>query len=96
MDNWEKFEEKREKLKKKYKNFRKKRILTCIVYNILADIIIFTFLKGELFPYAIPAFIVSTALSVILMFKAINELLKIEAEQEKLLLDEAPIGKIKI
>ncbi len=96
MENWGKFEEKRIALKKKYKAFRTKRILFCIAYNILADILIFTFLKGELFPYAIPLFIASTALSVILMFRAINELLKIEATQEKLLLDEAPVGKIKL
>ena len=96
MEKWEQFEEKRKELKKKYKSFRKKRIMLCVIYNILADILIFTFLKGKLFPYSIPAFIASTALSVIFMFRAINELLKIEAEQEKLLLDEAPIGKIKI
>lgn len=95
-NDWKEFDKKRLKLHKKYKRLKWKPRIIWILYNILADIIIFCFLTGRSFPFAVFTCFFSTVLSTVYLIKAINELSRIEAEQDRILMNDAPVGKLKL
>ena len=97
MDNkWKQYEEKQKALKKQFKKQYLKVFLVFIAYNLVADIVIFL-IKGIITePIAVVVFLVSTGLSFYIALKAFVDLKKIKTQQENLLMQEAPVGKIRL
>lgn len=97
MDNkWKQYEEKQKALKKQFQKQYLKVLLVFIAYNLVADIVIFL-IKGIITePIAVVAFLVSTGLSFYIALKAFVDLKKIKTQQENLLMQEAPVGKIRL
>lgn len=96
-EDWEKYEKTRDELRKKFKKLRWKTRLVWLVYNIAADALLFGVLAPRTStPLALGVVVFSTMLSTIMMLQKIKGWLKIEAEQERLLMDNAPVGKIRL
>lgn len=95
-ENWQEFEKKRDLLHKKYKKLKRKPKLIWLVYNIIIEVCLFAFIGEGNYPYAILISLLSFTLSSVYMIKAINNLSKVEAEQDLLLMNDAPVGKLKI
>jgi hypothetical protein len=93
---WKQYEEKQKALKKHFKKQYLKVWLIFIAYNLVADIIIFLLSGIITEPIAIVVFLVSTGLSFYIALKAFVDLKKIKTQQETLLMQEAPVGKIRL
>ena len=90
------YEAKKEALNKQFKKQYLKVWIIWLIYNAVADTAIFL-LEGVIgLPFAIVAFLVSTGLSLYLAFKSTAELKCIKSRQETLLMEEMPVGKIRI
>lgn len=92
---WQEYEKKHAELKKHFKKEYLKVLAIFLSYNIVADLIIY-FIKDLIAPMGFVAFIISTGLSLYMMLKAITNLKNIKSNQEKLLQQEAPVGKIRL
>ena len=96
-EDWEKYEKARADLKRKFRRLRWRTRLVWFIYNVIADVLLFTLLAPRTSvptTWGFAAF--STLLSTIIMFKKIKDWLQIEAEQERLLMNNAPVGKIRL
>ena len=97
MDNkWQQYEEKQKALKKHFSKQYLKVWLIFLGYNLVADVVIFLIRGIITEPIAIVAFLVSTGLSLYIALKAFVDLKKIKTQQENLLMQEAPVGKIRL
>ncbi len=96
-EDWEKYEKSRAELRRKFKKLRWQTRLVWFIYNVTVDALLFGVLAPRTStPLALGVAVFSTMLSTIMMFKKIKNWLEIEAEQEKLLMDNAPVGKIRL
>lgn len=96
-EDWEKYEKARADLRRKFRKWRWLTRLVWFLYNMIADALLFGLLAPQTsIPTTIGVVAFSTMLSTIMMFKKIKDWLRIEAEQERLLMDNAPIGKIRL
>ncbi|MBR4949528.1 MAG: hypothetical protein IKZ25_02005 [Clostridia bacterium] len=95
-DKWQEYEKKKADLHKKYNRLRWRPRIICLGYNIIADILIFSFLSGTKLPFGVIICVLSTVISLVYMLKATGELTKIEKQQETILINEAPVGKFKV
>ena len=97
MDSkWQQYEEKQKALKKQFKKQYLKVWIIFAVYNVIADVAIILLSGIITEPIAIVAFLVSTGLSFYIALKAFVDLKKIKTQQETLLMQEAPVGKIRL
>lgn len=96
-EDWEKYERARTELRRRFKKYRWLTRLVWFIYNVAADALLFGLLAPRTsVPTTLGVVAFSTMLSTIMMFKKIKDWLQIEAEQEKLLMDNAPVGKIRL
>lgn len=95
-NNWKAFEEKRKALHTKYCKMKWRNRIIWLCFNVVVDFLIFSFINQSRLPLAVVLCMISTILSTVYMIKSINELKKIEAEQDLILMNDAPIGKIKL
>ncbi|MEE0927650.1 MAG: hypothetical protein UIG59_00540 [Acutalibacteraceae bacterium] len=95
-EKWQQYEEKVKALKKQFLKQYLKVWAVFIIYNIVADVAIYL-LRGIMTePIAIVAFLVSTGLSFYIALKSVVDLKNIKTAQENKLMEDAPIGKIRI
>ena len=95
-EKWQQYEEKVKALKKQFLKQYLKVWAVFIIYNIVADVAIYL-LRGIMTePIAIVAFLVSTGLSFYIALKSVVDLKNINTAQENKLMEDAPIGKIRI
>lgn len=92
---WQEYEKKQADLKKHFKRQYLKVLAIFFAYNIIADLIIY-FLGDLIAPMGFVAFVISTGLSLYIMLKSIANLKSIKTNQERLLQQEAPVGRIRI
>ncbi|MBO5872853.1 MAG: hypothetical protein J6Q56_01440 [Clostridia bacterium] len=92
---WQEYEKKQADLKKHFKRQYLKVLSIFFAYNIVADLVIY-FISDLIAPMGFVAFIISTGLSLYIMLKSIAGLKNIKLNQERLLQQEAPVGKIRI
>lgn len=95
-NSWQAFEEKRKKLHRKYTKLKWRARAIWLIYNAIANFLIFFLLTGKSFPFAVFICFFSTVLSTVYLIKAIMGLNKIEAEQDRLLMNDAPLGRLKL
>jgi hypothetical protein len=95
-EKWQVYEEKRKALKKQFRAQYLKVWLVFIAYNIVADVVIYLLREIMTEPIAIVAFLVSTGLSFYIALKSVVDLKNIKTTQENKLMEDAPIGKIRI
>lgn len=90
------YEEKKAALDKQFKKQYLRVWLIFAIYNLIADVIIFL-LEGVIgLHFVIVALLVSSGLSLYLAFKSTAELKNIKNRQETLLMEEMPVGRIRI
>lgn len=93
---WQQYEEKRKALKKQFAKQYLKVWIIFLAYNIVADVVIYL-LRGVLTePIAIVAALVSTLVSFYIALKSVVDLKNIKTQQENLLMQDAPVGKIRL
>ena len=85
--------EKMKALKKHFKKLKTVAILLWLAANIIIDSIVIAFFSIEVIIFAI---IITTILSTLFMIKYLNNLDKIRITQETQLMEEAPLGRLKI
>ncbi len=96
MTDYQKYEAKQKELKKQFSKEYLKVWLFFFIYNAVADTAIY-FLRDILTgPIAVVAVVVSTGVSFYIALKAVVDLKQIKTEQENKLMQDAPLGKIKI
>ena len=95
-DGWKEFDKKRLALRKKFRRQKWRVRFFWIGFNLLAYILFFTLITGKNFPFAVFASVVSTIISSMYFIKKLNELSRIEAKQDLILMNEAPIGRLKL
>ena len=96
MTDNEKYEAKRKELNKHFSKEFLKVWLFFFIYNAVADVVIY-FIKDIISsPMAVVAVLVSTGISFFITLKSVAELKNIKNEQENKLMQDAPLGKIKI
>ncbi len=96
MTNYEKYEAKQKELKKQFSKEYLKVWLFFFAYNIVADIAIYFLREILTEPIAVVAVLVSTGISFFITLKAVVDLKHIKTEQENKLMQDAPLGKIKM
>lgn len=85
--------EKMKALKKHFKKLKAVGILLWLAANIIIDSAVIAFFSIEVIIFAI---IITTILSTLFMIKYLNNLDKIRVAQEMQLMEEAPLGRLKI
>lgn len=85
--------EKLKSLKKHFKKLKLIAILICLSFNIVVDIIVFSIASAEIIVFSV---IIALILSVMLLFNYLNRLDKIRIAQETQLMEETPLGKMKL
>lgn len=92
----EKYEAKKKELSRHFAKQYLKVWVIFVIYNIVADIVIFFIRNYITSPIAVVAVLVSTGLSFYMTLKSIAELRNIKTAQENKLIHELPISKINI
>lgn len=92
----EKYEAKKKALSHHFAKQYLKVWVIFVIYNIVADIVIFFIRNYITSPIAVVAVLVSTGLSFYMTLKSIAELRNIKTAQENKLIHELPISKINI
>lgn len=92
----EKYEAKKKALSRHFAKQYLKVWVIFVIYNIVADIVIFFIRNYITSPIAVVAVLVSTGLSFYMTLKSIAELRNIKTAQENKLIHELPISKINI
>lgn len=88
-----------EKLNSLTKHFKKMKTITVfcwLLFNIAVDVTTFLVFKGEHIELFVFSFILAAMISTLIMVNTLNRLDKIRVAQETLLIEQAPLGKIKI
>lgn len=89
---WEQYQQRVDDLHKKYKKRRWLARLIWLAYFVPTTALIL-WLVG--LPFSIPVAVFNLMMSFVVLSQNIKSNLRIEAEQERLLMDEAPMGKIR-
>ncbi len=95
-DSWKEFDKKQIALHKKFSRQKWRVRFIWLCFNLLAYILFFTLITGRNFPFAVFASVASTIISSMYFIKKLNELSRIEAKQDIILMNEAPIGRLKL
>lgn len=85
--------EKMKELKKHFKRLKLIAVILWLIANIIIDTVAILFLSIEVMIFAI---IISFILSTMYMIKYLNNIDKIRITQETQLMEETPLGRLKI
>lgn len=95
----EKEQEYIEKIRALTKHFKKLKIITIsiwLLFNIAVDVTTFLVFKDEHIELFVFSFILAAMISTLIMVNTLNRQDRTRVAQENLLIEQAPLGKIKI